>query len=82
MIFRFHPVTRILFVGACIWFVVAFHDLIQDYIAWSEIPEGISRQDYKLSHSLFSVLDSLFMLGSAAMVEFLSRIYERMNSQS
>jgi hypothetical protein len=78
VIFRFHPITRILFAGAVIWFVVAFHELVTQFIAWSNIPEGISREDFNLSYALYSVMDSLFMLGSAAMVEFLSRIYEQL----
>lgn len=72
---KYNKIAVILAVGAAIWFVVAFHDLIKTFIQWSEVPEGISREGFGFSGSLFSILDSLFLLGSAAMVEYLSRIW-------
>ena len=76
MISRYHPITLILALGAVIWFVVAFREMIKLYAFWAELPEGFDRNDMGFANALFSILDSLFMLGSAAMVEFLSRIYE------
>ncbi|MFQ5562507.1 MAG: hypothetical protein ACE5FO_02955 [Parvularculaceae bacterium] len=71
----FNKIAVILAMGSAIWFVVGFYDLIETFIQWSQVPEGISREGVGFSGLLFSILDSLFLLGSAAMVEYLSRIW-------
>jgi hypothetical protein len=72
---KFHRVTVILVAGAAIWFIVGFVDLAKGFLAWLNAPEGFTREAYSLSNFVYSMLDSLFMLGSAAMVEYLSRIH-------
>ena len=77
---RFHPVTVILAVGAVIWFFVAATDMTRAYLHWADISEDI-RGDLSLSQYLYSLFDSLFLLGSAAMVEFLRRIAAALDSR-
>lgn len=78
---RLHPVTIVLTVAAAIWFFVATVDMVRAYLNWAAIPEDI-RSDLSLSGYLYSLFDSLFMFGSAAMVEFLSRIAGALRASS
>ncbi len=79
MISRYNPLALVMAVGAVIWFLIAFIDLIEVLLAISSLPEGFDADSYRPSEYAYRVMDALFLMGSAAMVEYLSRISAALN---
>ena len=76
-----NKLSLVMVIGASIWFFVALFDLVNAYFYWQSIPDGIDRASYSLSNNVYQLFDSLFLFGSAAMVELLYRIHHQLSGK-